>query len=442
MSENKQVGAVIAEVYPDTLASRLGLVPGDRIVALNGRKVRDLIEFQWEWAEEEVWLSVVKADGKNLRLNVEKEYDEGFGALFEEPVFDGLRLCANRCLFCFVDQMAPDCRKTLYVKDDDYRLSFLQGSFVTLTNLTEGDIERICREKLSPLYVSVHATEPETRNRLLGRKGRDRLMEILRRLDQQGIQFHCQVVLCPGLNDGPILERTFQELLALEGALTLAVVPVGLTKFRESLPDLPRVDKAQARQLISWLEAKQKEALAVKGSRFVWLSDEFYVLADQEVPGARSYEGYPQLENGVGLIRCLLEEAEFYDLPEVLPEAKTLNLAGGVSAMRALTPLWRRLERVRGLRLNRLPLVNRFFGPQVNVSGLLTGHCLIGGLGEALSQGKIAPGEKIYLPEVMIRDKGDSFVDGISVKEVEERLGLSLEFLPSEGDQLLAALLG
>ncbi len=441
MTENKQAGAIIAQVYPDTLARRLGLEPGDRITRLNGRKIRDLIEFQWEWAGEQVELEVLKAGGQNLLLQVEKEYDEGFGALFEEPVFDGLRLCANRCLFCFVDQMAPHCRKSLYIKDDDYRLSFLQGSFVTLTNLTEADIRRIIREKLSPLYVSVHSTDPEVRGRLLGRKGRDRLPEILRRLDQAGIEFHCQVVLCPGINDGPVLEKTFQDLLALRGALTLAVVPVGLTRFRTGLPKLPQVDNVQARQIIRWLSEKQEEAIKVKDSRFIWLSDEFYVLADSEVPDAESYEGYPQLENGVGLVRCLLEEAEFYELPQSLIQPKALTLAGGTSAMRALAPLWRRLEQIEGLKLTYLPLVNQFFGPRVNVSGLLTGQCLLKDLGEALVQGKVGAGERIFLPEIMIRDKGDAFLDGLTVKEVEERLGLTLAFLPAQGDRLLEKLL-
>ena len=441
MTERMQTGAAIAEVYPDTIAQRLGLACGDRILALNGRPLRDLIEFQWEWAAEEVELRIQKADGRFQQLKVQKEYDQGFGALFERPIFDQMRLCANRCLFCFVDQMAPACRSSLYIKDDDYRLSFLQGSFVTLTNLGEKDLNRIIQEKLSPLYISVHATDPDVRSRLLGRQKKDNLLEILARLDKAGIQFHCQVVLCPGINDGEILEQTFRDLLALQGVRTLAIVPVGLTRFREKLPRLSQVDKAGARQMLSWLAEKQEQALKKKDSRFVWLSDEFYVLAEEEVPQPDVYEGYPQLENGVGLIRCLLEEAEFYELPKALAAPRKAALAGGVSAIKALLPLWQRLEKVKGLTLKLFPIENQFFGPSVNVSGLLTGTCLLKGLGRALAEGSLEQGEKVYLPGVMLRDTGDTFLDGRKVREVEETLGLKLCFLPAEGDRMLEVLL-
>ncbi len=430
------MGAVIAQVYPDTIACRLGLRPGQEIMSINGLPLKDLIQFQWEWAGEDILLEVLTDSGIKQH-HIHKEYDEGLGVQFEEPVFNGIRSCANNCLFCFVNQMAPNCRQSLYIKDDDYRLSFLQGSFVTLTNLSERDLRRIEEEKLSPLYVSIHATDPEVRSRLLGRKGSDRLMEILTRLDQAGIEFHGQVVLCPGYNDGAILERTVEEFGRLEGALSLAVVPVGLTKYREGLPALPQVTPAEAKALIGRLPSWQEGFLAEKDTRFLWLSDEFYVLAGHPVPGAETYEGYPQWENGVGLIRGLLEEAEGYPLPKALPQPKHLVLAGGTSAVKALHPLWDRLTAVKGLTVAVLPLQNHFFGPTVNVSGLLTGSCLMAELGSK----SFSPGTAVYLPEVMIRDKQDRFLDGLTVAEVSAALNLDLVFLPSSGDRLLARLL-
>lgn len=428
------MAAVISKVYPDTIAGRLGLAPGDRILAVNGKTPLDLIQFRWEWAGEEVRLDLLTNDGEK-RYTVEKGYDEGFGAEFESPVFDGIRTCANRCLFCFVDQMAPGCRESLYIKDDDYRLSFLQGSYITLTNLGPEDLARIEREKLSPLYVSVHATDPEIRRRLLGREKPDGLGPLLARLGRAGIRFHCQVVLCPGYNDGAILTRTVEDLSRLKGVLSLAVVPVGLTAFRRGLPALRQVAGEGAEALIGWLEPLQRRFLKEKGTRFVWLSDEFYVLAGREFPAGVDYEDYPQWENGVGMVRNLLDEAETYGLPDALPEERRVYMAGGVSAMKALAPLWGRLRGIRGLSLELLPLENRFFGAWINVSGLLTGKCLVEGLGPL----GLPAGTTVYLPETMLR--GDRFIDGMTAAEAGGRLKLRLVFLPCGGGGLLAGLL-
>ena len=430
------MGAVIADVYPDSIASRLGLEPGDRIVTLNGEKAADLIQFQWAWAGEEVRLEVETGSGIKQHI-IHKQYDEGPGIRFEQAVFDGVRLCANRCVFCFVDQMAPGCRESLYVKDDDYRLSFLQGSFITLTNLAEKDLQRIEAEKLSPLYVSVHATDPLIRSRLLGRKEPDRLKQVMARLGAAGIAFHCQIVLCPGYNDGDALFRTVEDLGRLKGVLSASVVPVGITRFRQGLPPLRQVGGAEAEGLIAWLEPVQKRYLQEKGTRFIWLSDEFYILAGQAPPQAGTYEDYPQWENGIGLVRGFLEEAGQCPLPEAVTPERSLFLAGATSPMKALAPLWGRLKEIKGLKLTLLPLENCFFGPTVNVSGLLTGKCLLQGLG----QHGLPPGTAVYLPDVMLRDKGDRFIDGLTVSEVSGRLGLNLVFLPPNGRELLEKLL-
>lgn len=427
----EEAGAIIAQVYPDTIADRLGLQPGDAILSINGKALKDMIEFQWEWAEEYVELKVLAASGEEKHFKIEKGYDEGLGVMFEKPLFDGTRECANQCLFCFVDQMAPGYRPSLYVKDDDYRLSFLQGSFVTLTNLGPKDRERIFKEHLSPLYVSVHATDPAVRSLMLGRRGRDRLMETLQSFAEEGIEVHTQVVLCPGYNDGPVLEKTFEDLVGLPNILSLAIVPVGLTRFRKALAPLAQIQPDEAVRLIKWVENIQTQCLKEKGTRLVWLSDEFYVLAGLEVPSAESYEGYPQLENGVGLLRCLLEETEDYAWPSKLKSPHTLYVGAGLSAASGLKPLWERFSQVQGLDLRVIPLENRFFGPTVNVTGLLTGQCLMSGL-TGLDKGSC-----VWLPEVMLRDMGNAFIDGTTPETVEKALGIQLRFLFSEGGALL-----
>jgi putative radical SAM enzyme (TIGR03279 family) len=432
--------AVIAEVYPDGIAQRLGLAPGDKVLRINGLAPADLIEWQWEWACEEVRLEVCQKASDYVGSNsfeIRKGYDEGFGVQFEAPVFDGIRPCSNRCVFCFVDQMPPGCRESLYIKDDDYRLSFLQGSYITLTNLTDADIGRIEAEKLSPLYVSVHATDPAVRAKMLGRSVTDRLMEMLDRLGAAGIAFHSQVVLCPGINDGAVLERTIEDLSRIDAAISVAVVPVGLTGHRQGLPALRPVGSEEAEALIRWLGPVQARCLKEKGTRFVWLSDEFYTLAGQDVPDAETYEGYPQWENGVGLVRSLLDEAAEYGLPEAVEEGEPLLLAGGIAAMKALASLWERLKAVKGLDVRLLPLENRFFGAMVTASGLLTGKCLVEGLGSL----ELPAGVAVYLPDVMLKDRQSCFLDGMTASEAASRLGRELVFLPQDGYGILAKLM-
>ena len=437
------MGARIAGVIKGSIADTLRLRPGDQILSVNGIEPADLIRFQWEWAGEAVRLEALTEDGVKV-FDIVKGYDENPGIDFETPVFDGIRRCANRCVFCFVDQQPPNLRESLYIKDDDYRLSFLQGAYITMTNLTESDLRRIEEEKLSPLYISVHASDPALRSVMLGRSGEDdRLMETMSRLSGRGIEFHCQIVLCPGYNDGEVLFKTIEDLGKLGGVISVAVVPVGLTRFREGLPVIRPVSKAESLSLIDRFADEQEKFLKEKGSRFVWLSDEFYVIAGVETPQASSYEDYPQWENGVGLIRNFLDEALGVTLPAEISPERRLVLAGGVAAMSALGPLWERLRQIKGLTVVTIGVENHFFGPDVNVSGLLTGECLSRGL----SGRGLAPGETVYLSGVMLKNRGalnaddDVFLDDISAGEVSEKLGLRLVFLPERAKEALKVIL-
>lgn len=426
-------GALIYAVEKGSLADELGLEKGDKLVSINGKLLRDLIQLQFEWAGEEVLLEVEKKSGEKAYYEIEKEYDEQLGAAFEQAVFDGINLCRNKCLFCFVDQMPQNMRPTLYVKDDDYRLSFLQGSYVTLTNLNQNDIARIEREHLSPLYVSVHTTVPELRVKMLGNPRAGHIMEILQELSQKGIEFHTQVVLCPGINDGDALETTFRDLAAVQGVLSMALVPVGLTTYRQGLFQLRRYEQAEAAALVNWAHQKQKECRRWKNTAFVWPADELYLLSGLPVPAEEDYEDYPQLENGVGLVRLFWDDFNRIILPERLPSPAEFLCATGESGSYALKPVVERLSGIAGLKIGMRVVANSFFGPSVTVTGLLTGQCLLKGLKNT------PPGSKVLLPDVMLKD--GMFLDNLTPDDVAQRLGIQLLPVPASPASLVQRIL-
>ena len=305
----KTYPGIILRVLPGSIAEELELVAGDKILTINGVPLRDIIDFSFAMAEEEIELLVEHVDGTQERIDFDKDYDEDFGVEFEHAVFDGIRECANHCYFCFVDMIAPDMRNSLSVKDDDYRLSFLYGNFVTLTNMSDRDFERIRRLHLSPLYVSVQCTNPVLRAEIFRYKGAGDILGQLRRLEDAGADYHTQVVLCYGLNDGEELERTIRDITNRRPhALSLAIVPVGLTKHRSDPFPLIQFDRAGAAAVIDQVESWQKRIRAEEGRTFIYLGDEFYFLAGREVPRAEMYDGFPQLDNGIGLTRNFIEE--------------------------------------------------------------------------------------------------------------------------------------
>jgi putative radical SAM enzyme (TIGR03279 family) len=407
----------IIDVEPASIAEELELEAGDSILTINGHVVRDLLDFQIHAAGEELLLEVRKSDGELWDLEVEKDADADLGLHFEHPE---PTQCGNNCIFCFVHQLPKGMRRTLYVKDEDYRFSYLYGSYVTLTNVTDADIERIIAQRLSPLYVSVHATDEQLRTRLLGRQGPP-ILELLKRLTGAGIEIHTQVVLCPGINDGRELERTIEDLAALyPWVLSLAVVPVGLTGYRQRLPDLRPPTEAEARAVLTTIHGYQERFLRACGSRFVFAADELYLKAGLEFPPLAAYEDLAQVENGVGLVPQFRAEAT-----EVLSEAAPLQIPAvatftGESAKGELARFVADLAAKTGTTIHLYPVRNDFFGGHVTVAGLLTGKDVLRELkGKALGQG-------LLVPDVVLREGDEVFLDDISLDDLERQLGVKV----------------
>jgi putative radical SAM enzyme (TIGR03279 family) len=373
---------------------------------------------------------------------VEKDLDETLGVTFRADVFDGIRICTNNCDFCFVYQNRRSMRKSVYVKDDDYRLSFLHGDFITLTNLTEHCWERIFKYHLSPLYVSIHATDPEARVKMLRNADGARLREHLDRLFSGGIEIHGQVVYTPGINDGPVLERTIEEMAAFYGGQrgggcrSLAIVPVGLTTQRSNLPVLRTLSREDAREVLRKTDAYRRRFLREIGTRFVYPSDEMYLLAGRRLPDARSYEDFPQFENGVGMIPRM--HAGWRRLQRRIPsrvgKPRRVTLITGALAAPVLRPFAERLSEVENLEVRVVPVRNDFFGPTVTVAGLLTGGDIAAQLG-GQDLGDVA-----LLPSVALRD--DVFMDDVTLDQLSGRLGVPLEVVKPTAEHLAEAALG
>ncbi|NEP18791.1 MAG: TIGR03279 family radical SAM protein [Leptolyngbya sp. SIO4C1] len=422
--------ALIAQVLPDSIAAEIGFEPGDRLVSINGERPRDLIDYRFLCSDELLDLEVLDAAGNAHRIEIEKDYDEDLGLAFETALFDGLIQCNNRCPFCFIDQQPPGQRETLYLKDDDYRLSFLYGSYLTLTNLPPAEWERIARLRLSPLYVSVHATEPDLRCRLLKNPRAGQLLEQLKWFQSQRLQIHAQVVVCPGINDGAHLARTLRDLAAFHtgevpAVMSAAVVPVGLTRFRPEQDELVPVTPAKAQEVIAQVQALQAEFQARLGSTFAWLADEWFLIGRQPLPPERHYETYPQIGNGVGSIRLFLKQfdAAAADLPAQVSPARTLTWVVGNAVEQAFEPIVARLNQVEGLTVMLAALNSRYWGQTITVTGLLTGQDIY----EKLKGQRLGAG--ILLPSLMLK-RGDTqrlediyFLDDMSVAELSQRLG-------------------
>ena len=430
----------IQSVDPHSPARRAGVRPGERLTHINGRPIADVLDYKFYAYDPRLELTL-EEDGRTRTVRVRKGEGEELGLNFETYLMDRARSCANRCIFCFVDQMPPGMRETLYFKDDDARLSFLMGNYITLTNLSEREIDRICALRISPINISVHATDPALREAMLRHRRAGECLDIMKRFAGAGIEMNCQIVSCPGINDGPALDRTLADLGALHPAVaSVAVVPVGLTKYREGLCHIDPYTPAQAAALIGQVEAFAAAFLEKHGTSLAWCSDEFYLLAGRALPEKAYYEDMNQLENGVGMLRLLQSQAELALEGEALLELTPppFSIATGVSAAPFVEKIVDRCREKCGNIVGTVhPVANRFFGETITVSGLVTGGDLIGQL-----RGKEL-GERLILPSNMLRAGEQVFLDDVTVAQVEEALGVPVCPVDAEsGFDLVDAILG
>ena len=434
--------AVVASVEPGSIGEELGFEPGDQLLSINGIRPRDLIDYRYLCVEEDLHLEVRDAAGAHHQVALEKDADDGLGLAFTEALFDGLRQCNNHCPFCFIDQQPPGHRDSLYLKDDDYRLSFLYGSYLTLTNLVEADWQRIEEQRLSPLFVSVHATEPELRSQLLVNPRAGFILDQVAWFAARDLQIHAQVVVCPGLNDGEALERTLTDLAGFAGGewpavLSAAVVPVGLTRFRPADDGLKPVDPACAWAVIDQVEALQHQFQQRLGSRFAWLSDEWYLIAGRPLPPRLDYEDLPQQENGVGSIRAFLESLDkaTTSLPSAVDRPRRCSWVVGKIVATALKPVTDRLNSIDGVELRLCGLPSPYWGQDQVVTGLLTGQDLIDGLADQ------ELGDELLLPSVMLRQGQPIFLDDMTLDQLRQAIPVPVRIVHGAAD-IVASVLG
>lgn len=435
---------IIKEVVPGSIAEELELSKGDCLLSVNGEEIEDVFDYHYLTNDEEVTLLVQKPDGEEWELQIEKEYDEDIGIVFENGLMDDYKSCSNHCVFCFIDQMPPGMRETLYFKDDDSRLSFLQGNYVTLTNMKEKDIERIIRYHLAPINISVHTTNPELRCRMLGNRFAGEALSKIRTLYDAGIEMNGQIVLCKGLNDGEELDRSIGDLMEyLPCMRSLSVVPVGLTRYREGLYPLEEFQKEDAGKVLETIHAWQERCYEKHGTHFVQAADEWYLLAERELPPSERYDGFIQLENGVGMLRLLMDEfreallkADRNKLTENARKRRITLISGTLAApfLRVLAEEF--MERFPSVNAEVIAIRNEFFGEMITVSGLLTGKDILSQL-----QGKDL-GECLLLPVNLLRSGEHVLLDDVTTEELSKALQILVVIVKSSGQSLFDALVG
>ncbi len=429
---------LISAVEKDSIAQECGIEAGTVLVSINGHEINDVLDFRFFETNEKLTLELEKG-GARRAVEIEKdEYDE-LGLCFETYLMDKQKSCKNKCIFCFIDQLPKGMRESLYFKDDDSRLSFLFGNYMTLTNMTDKDIDRILMMHISPVNVSVHTMNPDLRVEMMKNPNAGKSIDMLRKLASGGIDVNCQLVLCPGINDGKELEYSLEELMKLTPALkSIALVPVGLTMHREGLCNLRLFNEAEALEVIEISNRFAEKSLEENGSRIVYAADEFYIKAGIPFLSDREYEDYAQLENGVGLVTSL--ETEFaYAVEDTDSDdrQRTVTIATGVSAAPILqNMLDANMKKWASVKYNVVPIINNFFGETITVAGLVTGGDLIAQLkGRHL-------GDELLIPRVMLRHEGDLFLDDTSLEDVERELSISVRVVSNDGYELLDAVLG
>jgi putative radical SAM enzyme (TIGR03279 family) len=434
---------IVASVEPGSAAYKAGIVSGDMVRTINGRKILDILDYRFHSAASRLSLELLRGD-ETITVTMRKRLDEDAGMDFEYDLGDKIHTCKNKCVFCFIHQQPKKMRKSLYLMDDDFRLSFMHGNYVTLTNLSDEEWARILEQRLSPLYVSVHATDPELRGKLLGRKDPTPIIPQIRELADNRIDVHAQIVLCPGWNDGDALNRTLDDLAAENRAISgkragvpsVAIVPVGMTRFRERLPSISHVERDYARDMIAFVRKKEREFQKSIGSRFAWLADEWYHIADVPYPGREHYEDFPQLEDGIGTVRLFKESARSVHrrLPKAVDTPLKATLVTAEMPARVVQEFADRLNQIDGVDVNVCVVKNSFFGGDIHIAGLLTAQDII-------DQVRSFPGchHTVYLPKICLREDG-LFLDDMTLTEVAAALNKKVVTVGNSPRELAGAM--
>ncbi len=442
---------MVREVIPGSIAEEMGIEAGDVILSVNDNEIEDVFDYRYLMKDEYVEVLVRKADGEEWLLEIDKDYDEELGVEFENDLMSGYRSCSNRCIFCFIDQMPPGMRETLYFKDDDSRLSFLQGNYITLTNMSEHDVERIVKMQLAPINISVQTTNPDLRCKMLHNRFAGEKLQFLDRFYEGHVEMNGQIVCCKDVNDGEELRRSIEDLMKyLPFMRSVSVVPAGLSKFREGLYPLKLFTRKEAGQIIDMIEGYQRICFDRYGLHFIHASDEFYLLAERDFPEEARYDGYIQLENGVGMMRLFWEEfseavrklLKEPDYAEKWRKVKrTLTIATGKLAFSIMREAAEKMTEIcPGLTIHVHAIRNDFFGETITVAGLVTGQDLIAQMKERQEAGADL-GDTLLIPCNMLRSGEQVFLDDVTVQDVERALGISVKAVESGGQDLVAAVL-
>ena len=430
---------IIKDIVPGSIAEEMEIEPGDYLVSINDEEIKDILDYKFQIFDEYITLVIEKKNGEEWDLEIEKEANEDLGIIFPEQLIEKPRSCANKCIFCFMDQLPDKVRNTLVFKDDDFRLSFITGNYVTLTNSGYKDLDRIIRYHLSPINISVHATDPEVRSMMLNNKTAYKVMEYIKYLTEHDIKINAQIVLCPNINDGKVLDKTIKELSEYAPNLQcIAIVPVGLTKYREGLYPLTVFDKEGASRTIDQINGWQAKFREKYGFNLVYLADEFYVKAEREIPEFKDYDDFPQLGDGIGMLAYFKKNFDSY-LKRFKPKKvnKVVSIASGKIVYNFMRARMDELEKkFEGLKINLYPIENTFFGPEITVTGLITG-------GDLITQLKDKElGEYLILCGDMLKDDADIFLDDVTLDEVKEKLNIEIKVNNDGGIGIIKDILG
>lgn len=445
----KKETAVVKSVIAGSIAEEAQIKMGDSIVSINGEKINDIFDYKFLSANEDLLIKVIKKNGEIWEISVEKEEYDNLGIEFEEYLINDEKSCTNNCVFCFIDQLPKGMRKTLYYKDDDSRLSFLTGNYITLTNMNKKDIERVIKYKMSPINISVHTTNPNLRKKMMNNKFAGDIMKKISMLYKGGIKLNCQIVLCRDINDNSELDRTISDLSEYYPNLqSISVVPVGITKYREGLASLKKFDCESSIKVVKQITEWQEKLIRKLGTRLVYLADEFYIMAEHEMPAYDHYEDFPQIENGVGLIAMLMKE--FNEEFDILQKEKAKNdtkrktdikiihisIATGISPYKYIKEIAEKLAEFYQIKVSVYPIINTFFGENITVTGLLTGNDIINQLKDK------DLGDELLISKSMLKADEDIFLDDISVINLQKVLKTKTVIVENNGKDLIEKVLG